>query len=276
MTAVEYSYSYVHDYNSGSGGAVEYGPPSELSCRLCLTPCHEIDENISAYAELYSQTTEFAIYANDVPKKICPACKDELLAASSFRQKCKTTEAQLAMLNQNFDIEIDFEPAPEPVDGGGCRKSEEFVERRGRPRVNPPKAKGPVGRPKGTTKDKLAAKSPPPPPVKRLSLDSSQGSDDALNSLRRNLPGAGRHGRPKNYVGDGEQIICHICGRVFLEAERKNMYNHMFKHRQDAKKEAQTVKEEETITVVRPPQQFQIHHLNSSSQPTVTQTYHYV
>lgn len=72
---------------------------------------------------------------------------------------------------------------------------------------------------------------------------------EGLSVLRGDLPslskGKRRGPRPEvqKYPASDDRILCPKCGRVFLESERKNMYNHMHKHRVEERRLAEEAKQ---------------------------------
>lgn len=82
---------------------------------------------------------------------------------------------------------------------------------------------------------------------KRMKVEPSIG--EGLDVLRGDIGGGGKRGpkpgtkkgpRPdsRKYQACDDRILCQECGRVFLESERKNMYNHMHKHRVEKRQAA--------------------------------------
>lgn len=122
--------------------------------------------------------------------------------------------------------------------------------------------RGRIGRPPGSKNKKSLSISDTEevqplvtsPSTKRSKYTKSIG--EGLDVLRGDLPSeAGKHGkrgpRPdfQKYQAENDRILCPKCGRVFLESERKIMYNHMHKHRVEERRaaaEAAAMKKEKT------------------------------
>lgn len=102
----------------------------------------------------------------------------------------------------------------------------------------------------------------------RRSKAPDESIGEGLDVLRGDLPSEKkwkkRGPRPdvQKYPACDDRILCPKCGRVFLESERKNMYNHMHKHRVEERRAAEE-KKQLKLEIVEQQQQSDDH-----TQPT--------
>lgn len=71
---------------------------TELSCRCCLKICTQKDSDASDEAKRFQLSTGFEISDQDIPKKICRKCVNDLTHVRRFQNRCRRTQAKLAEL----------------------------------------------------------------------------------------------------------------------------------------------------------------------------------
>lgn len=90
--------------------------PSKINCRICLKQCSYSSRDMQEYSEMYSNCTGFMIEDDDIPKKICDMCHNELQLVKKFIDKCSETEEQL----RNFDkVQKKYEDSGDEIESIG-------------------------------------------------------------------------------------------------------------------------------------------------------------
>lgn len=65
---------------------------AENFCRVCLTICQEMDSDFEQIANTFEKMTGIQANLNDVPKKICDCCMNNLMHFQEFCERCEETE----------------------------------------------------------------------------------------------------------------------------------------------------------------------------------------